>query len=128
VYTLSVVIGAALMATGVGHLIASTLQLVELQSEVNERLPQSEKFEPLFWTLGKRMQLRSLQKNSLPQSPRFWQSRAIWCHWCLCIFLRGGNVVSWLEGYSQAVTVAMLRDFLQCHPLLRRAALVLIVC
>jgi hypothetical protein len=71
VYTLFVVIGAALMATGVGHLIASTLQLVELQSEVNERLPQSEKVEPLFWTLSKRMQLRSLQKNLLPQSPRF---------------------------------------------------------
>jgi hypothetical protein len=71
VYTLAIVIGAALMATGVGHLIASTLQLVELQSEVNERLPQSDKFEPLFWTLGRQMQLRNLQKNLLPESPRF---------------------------------------------------------
>jgi hypothetical protein len=71
VYIVAIVIGAALMAVGVGHLIASTLQLLELQSEVNERLPQSDKFEPLFWTLGKRMQLRSLQKSLLPQSPRF---------------------------------------------------------
>jgi Trypsin len=38
------------MATGVGHLIASSLQLMELQCEVNERLPQGRKFEPLRWT------------------------------------------------------------------------------
>jgi hypothetical protein len=30
VYTVAIVISAALMATGVGHLIASTLQLLEL--------------------------------------------------------------------------------------------------
>jgi hypothetical protein len=58
------------MATGVGHLIASNLQLLELQSEVNERLPQPDKFEPLFWSLGKLMQLRRLQRSLLPQSPR----------------------------------------------------------
>jgi hypothetical protein len=70
-YTVAIVIGAALMATGVGHLIASSLQLQELQFEVNQRLPESEKFDPLFWTFGKRMQLRSLQKSVLPESPRF---------------------------------------------------------
>jgi hypothetical protein len=58
------------MATGIGHFIASSLQLLELQSEVNERLPQSDKFEPLFWSLGKRMQLRRLQRSLLPHSPR----------------------------------------------------------
>ena len=70
-YTVAIVIGATLMATGIGHLIASGLQLLELQSEVNQRLPQSEKFESLFWTLGKRMQLRSLQKSLLPESARY---------------------------------------------------------
>ena len=58
------------MAAGVGHFIASSLQLLELQSEVNERLPQPDKFEPLFWSLGKRLQLRRLQRSLLPQSPR----------------------------------------------------------
>jgi len=62
--------GAVLMAAGVGHFIAGSLQLLELQSEVNERLPQSDKFEPLFWSLGKRMQLRRLQRRLLPRSPR----------------------------------------------------------
>jgi hypothetical protein len=70
VYIVAIVVGAALMATGIGHFIASSLQWLELQSEVNERLPQSDKFEPLFWSLGKRMQLRRLQRSLLPQSPR----------------------------------------------------------
>ena len=69
-YIVAIVVGAALMATGIGHFIASSLQWLELQSEVNERLPQSDKFEPLFWSLGKRMQLRRLQRSFLPQSPR----------------------------------------------------------
>jgi hypothetical protein len=70
VYTVALVIGAALMATGVGHLIASNLQLLELQSEINERLPQRDKFEPLFWSLPQLTQLRSLQRSLLPRSPR----------------------------------------------------------
>jgi hypothetical protein len=69
-YIVAVVVGAALMAAGVGHFIASSLQLLELQSEVNERLPQPDKFEPLFWSFGKRLQLRRLQRSLLPQSPR----------------------------------------------------------
>jgi hypothetical protein len=70
VFIVAIVVGAALMATGIGHFIASSLQWLELQSEVNERLPQSGKFEPLFWSLGKRMQRRRLQRSLLPQSPR----------------------------------------------------------
>jgi len=70
VHTVAIVFSAALMATGVGHLIASTLQLLELQSEVNDRLPQSEKFEPLFWSLPQLTQLGRLQRSLLPQSPR----------------------------------------------------------
>ncbi len=69
-FIVAIVVGAALMATGIGHFIASSLQWLELQSEVNDRLPQSDKFEPLFWPLGKRMQLRRLQRSLLPQSPR----------------------------------------------------------
>jgi hypothetical protein len=70
VYIVAIVVGAVLMATGIGHFIASSLQWLELQSEVTERLPQSDKFEPLFWSLGKRMQLRHLPRSLLPQSPR----------------------------------------------------------
>jgi len=47
VFIVAIVVGAALMATGIGHFIASTLQWLELQAEVNERLPESNQFEPL---------------------------------------------------------------------------------
>jgi hypothetical protein len=70
VHAVAIVIGAVLMATGIGHFIASSLQLLELQSEVNERLSESEKFEPLFWSFPQLMKLRRLQRVLLPQSPR----------------------------------------------------------
>jgi len=70
VHKVAIVAGAALMATGVGHLIASNLQLLELQSEVNEQLPPPNKFEPLFWSLPQLIQLRRLQRDLLPRSPR----------------------------------------------------------
>jgi hypothetical protein len=70
VYTLAIVMGATVMAIGAGHLIASSLQLLELQCEVNERLPHPDKFEPQFWSLPQLTQLRRLQQNLLPHSLR----------------------------------------------------------
>ena len=69
-HTVAIVLGATLMATGVGHFIASSLQLLALQAEVNERLPQLDKFEPVFWSLPQLTQLRRLQRSLLPQSTR----------------------------------------------------------
>ena len=63
-------IGAALMATGAGCLMASHFQLSELQFELNKRLPEGRKFEPLFWWFGTYVRLRELQRAVLPQSPR----------------------------------------------------------
>jgi hypothetical protein len=51
VHVAAIVIGAVLMAIGTGYLMVRSLQLMELQSEVNEQLPQGVKFEPLFWSL-----------------------------------------------------------------------------
>lgn len=70
-HTVAIVVGAALIATGVGHGIASSLQLLELQSEVNQRLSLTEKFEPLFWSFLQLMQLRRLQRTLVPESPRY---------------------------------------------------------
>ena len=67
--------GAILMATGIGHLIASNLQLLELQSEVNAMLPEAARFEPLFWSYFQIMKLRRLQREVLPQSARFERSK-----------------------------------------------------
>ncbi len=66
----AVLIGALLMAIGIGHLIAGSLQLMELQSEVNQQLPHRAKFEPLFWWLFQVRQLRRYQRDLLPESPR----------------------------------------------------------
>ena len=50
--------------------ISTTLQLRELQCEVNERLPENEKFEPMWWHLGTRLEFRKLYRRVLPDSPR----------------------------------------------------------
>ena len=70
VHAVVIVVGAALMAAGIGFFIATSLQLSELQFEVNGRLPEALKFEPLFWSFDRLMRLRDLQKTVLPQSPR----------------------------------------------------------
>ena len=80
VHVLTIVVGAVLMFVGVGCLIASNQQLLELQFEVNQRLPKQEQIEPLGWTIFTRMRLRELQKKLLPQSTRFqthWRYAAI---------------------------------------------------
>jgi hypothetical protein len=58
------------MAGGVICLFLSGYQYWELQFEVNERLPQGQKFEPLFWTLGTHLRFRELRKQVFPSSPR----------------------------------------------------------
>jgi hypothetical protein len=88
VHTVAIVIGAALMATGVGHLIASNLQLLGLQPEVNERLPQADKIEPLFWSFPQLMQLRRLQRSLLPRSPRIGKAMRFGVIG-FCVFISG---------------------------------------
>jgi hypothetical protein len=70
-----IVSGAILMATGIGHLIASNLQLLELQSEVNAVLPEADRFEPSFWSIFDIMRLRRLQRVVLAQCARFERSK-----------------------------------------------------
>ena len=59
------------MFVGVGFMLGSNQQLVELQFEVNQRLPKQEQFEPLGWTVFTRRRLRERQKKLLPESGRF---------------------------------------------------------
>jgi len=62
------VFGGALLATGIGCLIAADYQYWNLQAEMNERLPQQ--FDPLFWTAFSWAKFRRLHKAVLPDSPR----------------------------------------------------------
>jgi hypothetical protein len=66
----TIVIGVVLMGTGSGCFIASHAQISELQSEINGRLPEGQKFEPLFWWVGTYLRLLALQRQFLPQSSR----------------------------------------------------------
>ena len=69
-----------LIATGtlllVGSLVCVILasnQYWQLQFELNERLPEDEKFEPrswLSWPTGSWSRFRELQRRVLPDSPR----------------------------------------------------------
>ena len=68
------IVGALLMVGGVICFFMSSYQLWELQFEVNERLPQDQQLEPVFWSFGTRRKLRELQKQVLPKSSRVRRS------------------------------------------------------
>lgn len=64
------IIGIILGASGIVFLFLASHQYWELQFEVNARLPEGQKFDPLFWTLPKRLEFRRLHRAVLPDSPR----------------------------------------------------------
>lgn len=84
-------IGAAMMALGAGSLIASNLQILELQFELNEPLPNAQKFEPPFWWFGTYVRLRDAKDHSASEfSP---QESSASCGHRLGRFLSGGWTV-----------------------------------
>ena len=64
------IIGIILGAGGIAFLFLANHQYWELQFEVNARLPEGQKFDPLFWTLPRRLEFRRLHRAVLPDSPR----------------------------------------------------------
>jgi hypothetical protein len=69
-HTVAIVIGAVLFVSAQISWFLATYELMELQHEVNERLPAAEQFEPMFWSFVTRQKFRALQRNILPNSPR----------------------------------------------------------
>ena len=69
------IVGIILGASGIVFLFLATYQYWELQVEVNARLPEGQKFDPLFWTLSRRLEFRRLYRAVLPDSP--WPKRAL---------------------------------------------------
>jgi hypothetical protein len=83
-----VVVGIALVAAGVICIFLANYQWWELRFEVNERLPDNEKFEPLFWTFFTYEKFRELRNRVLPDSPR--PKRALrYAAIGLCLFFSG---------------------------------------
>jgi hypothetical protein len=71
----AIAVSAILLVLGYVFLFKSLNEQFELQHEINAMLPSERKFEPLFWGLGTRIRFRQLQKELLPDSPRYRRYR-----------------------------------------------------
>ncbi len=68
-----IAIGTVLLVGALVCLILASDQYWQLQFELNDRLPEGEKFEPrswLAWPAGRWSRFRELQRRVLPDSPR----------------------------------------------------------
>jgi len=95
---LSIVVGVVFFVLGQISFFLATYELMELQHEVNARLPLGEKLEPIFWSILARGKLRALQ-SVLPNSPK--KGEALYDGWCrllcscdLCIVCNAPPLVS----------------------------------
>ncbi len=66
----ALIIGVVLTTTGIACMFVAKYQYWELQSEVSARLPEGQKFEPLFWSIFTDLKFRKLCRAVLPESPR----------------------------------------------------------
>jgi len=66
----ALIIGVFLAASGIVCVFLANYQYWELRFEVNERLPEGQKFDPLFWTPFTWFEFRKLYQAVLPESPR----------------------------------------------------------
>ncbi|HEV2352531.1 MAG TPA: hypothetical protein VG028_22070 [Terriglobia bacterium] len=57
--------------------IAASLEWKELQWEVNERLPEGQKFEPMSWHIGTYLEFKRLRESVYPQSLRYKKARRL---------------------------------------------------
>jgi hypothetical protein len=87
-----IVVGIVVSASGIACVLFANYQYMELQFELNERLPEDQKFEPLFWTLGTRQRFRQLQKKVLPGSTRPKQALGF-ALLGFCLLFSGGLLV-----------------------------------
>lgn len=65
-----VAIGCVLFVGAVIFVLLANHQVWELQFELNECLPQVQRFDPTWWTISTHLRLLKLQKAVLPQSAR----------------------------------------------------------
>jgi hypothetical protein len=72
-HQLLIAIGTLLLVASLICVILASNQYWQLQFELNDRLPEGEKFEPRSWlslTTGRWSGFRELQRRLLPNSPR----------------------------------------------------------
>jgi len=69
--------GVLFLVAGSIFLFLARYQYQELQFELNDRLAEAEKFEPLFWTPLTWMKFKKLYRRVLPNSPRPKRARVL---------------------------------------------------
>jgi len=72
-HALLIEIGTILLVASLICVVIASNQYWQLQFELNERLPEGEKFEPMSWlslNTGTWSRFRELQRRVLPDSPR----------------------------------------------------------
>jgi hypothetical protein len=68
-------VAVALFVIGYVFLFKSIQENLDLQHEINAKLPPDRKFEPMLWSFGTWERFRELQREVLPNSQRLKRSR-----------------------------------------------------
>jgi len=69
-HTVAISIAIALGVAGYVYILKSIQEQLQIQHDINSKLPPDKQFEPTFWGFGARERFRRLQKELLPESPR----------------------------------------------------------
>lgn len=69
-HIVAIAISIALCVTGYVYLLKSINEQMQIQHEINLKLPLDKKFEPTFWGYGTWQRFRHLQRELMPASPR----------------------------------------------------------
>jgi hypothetical protein len=100
-HALLIEIGTILLVASLLCVVIASNQYWQLQFELNERLPEGEKFEPMSWlslSTGRWSRLRELQRRVLPDSPRPRRGRRLALS---AVALLLCSIVLFLVAYSQ---------------------------
>jgi hypothetical protein len=69
-HIIAILLSGALYVSALVCVLSGISQNLELQAEVNAKLPQNEQFKPLSWGFTTWQKFRQLQERVLPNSPR----------------------------------------------------------
>lgn len=66
----AIAISVALCVAGYVYIFKAIQEQLEIQHEINRKLPPNQQFEPTFWWYGTHQRFRELQRDLMPESPR----------------------------------------------------------
>jgi hypothetical protein len=69
-HIVAIVIAFAVCIAGYVYILKSIQEQLQIQHEINLKLPPDQQFEPSFWGYGTNERFRQLQRELLPDSSR----------------------------------------------------------